>query len=194
MRWGISAPRSAFVQGARVRCYIEDNGIGIHRMDDAVCQMYDFAQGHWNNSTEIMDMFIGELWAEEVGEAEADAFIAKRPANSEGKGVPTGWRDAKTLQHTRMCSACSSAMDCTSARYHRLDGGFFLNESKIIEANSVTPRVAAESTPCDNGTDSSGQESMPAAKGERQSSYGGLQRDANGSHMPRAAVIGRRFA
>lgn len=126
-------------------------------MDDAVCQMYDFAQGHWNNSTEIMDMFIGELWAEEVGEAEADAFIAKRPANSEGKGVPTGWRDAKTLQHTRMCSACSSAMDCTSARYHRLDGGFFLNESKIIEANSVTPRVAAESIPCDNDIDSSGQ-------------------------------------
>ena len=114
-----------------MRYYIEDNGIGIHRMDDAVCQTYDFAQGRWVHSTEIMDVFIGEPWVDEVSEA---------------------------------------------------------------EANSVTPRVAAESTPCDNGTDSSGQESMPAAKGERQSSYGGLQRDANGSHMPRAAVIGRRFA
>ena len=114
-----------------MRYYIEDNGIGIHRMDDAVRQSYDFAQGRWVHSTEIMDVFIGEPWVDEVSEA---------------------------------------------------------------EANSVTPRVAAESTPCDNGTDSSGQKSMPAAKGERQSSYGGLQRDTNGSHMPRAAVIGRRFA
>ena len=80
------------------------------------------------------------------------------------------------------------------AREFRRDGEFSLNVSQKTEANSVTPRVAAESTPCDNGTDSSGQKSMPAAKGERQSSYGGLQRDANGSHMPRAAVIGRRFA
>lgn len=90
-------------------CNIEDNGIGIHRMDDAVCQTYDFAQGRWVRSTEIMDMFIGELWADEVSEA---------------------------------------------------------------EANSVTPRVAAESTPCDNGTDSSGQKSMPAAKNERKSRAG----------------------
>lgn len=114
-----------------MRCYIEDNGIRTHRMGGAVCQTYDFARGCWVHSTEIMDVFIGEPWADEVSEA---------------------------------------------------------------EVNSVTPRVAAESTPCDNGTDSSGQKSMPAAKGERQSSYGGLQRDANGSHMPRAAVIGRRFA
>ena len=94
-----------------MRCYIEDNGIRIHRMDDAVCQMYDFAQGRWVNSTEIMDMFIGELWADEVSEA---------------------------------------------------------------ETNSITSRVSAESIPCDNGTDSSGQKSMPAAKGERQSCIGTL--------------------
>ena len=67
-----------FVQGVRVRCYIEDNGIRIHRMDDAVYQTYDFAQGRWVHSTEIMDMFIGELWADEVSEAEADVFIAKK--------------------------------------------------------------------------------------------------------------------
>ena len=94
-----------------MRYYIEDNGIRIHRMDDAVCQTYDFAQGRWVNSTEIMDVFIGEPWVDEVSEA---------------------------------------------------------------EANSVTPRVAAESTPCDNGTDSSGQKSMPAARGERQSRIGTL--------------------
>lgn len=63
-------------------------------MDDAVYQTCGFDQGRWVYSTEIMDMFIGELWADEVSEA---------------------------------------------------------------EANSVTPRVAAESTPCDNGIDSSGQ-------------------------------------
>lgn len=90
---------------------IEDNGIRIHRMDDAVCQMYDFAQGRWVNSAEIMDMFIGELWADEVSE---------------------------------------------------------------VETNSVTPRVAAESTLCDNGIDSSGQKTMPAAQGERQSRIGTL--------------------
>lgn len=61
-----------------MRYYIEDNGIGIHRMDDAVCQTYDFAQGRWVHSTEIMDMFIGGLWANEVSEAEADVFIAKK--------------------------------------------------------------------------------------------------------------------
>lgn len=108
-------PGFVFMQGVRVRCYIEDNGIRIHRMDDAVYQTYDFAQGRWVHSTEIMDMFIGELWADEVSEA---------------------------------------------------------------EANSVIPRVAAESTPCDNGTDSSGQKSMPAAKGERQSRAGILTADA----------------
>lgn len=107
---------------------IEDNGIRIHRMDDAVYQTCGFDQGRWVYSTEILDMFIGELWADEVSEA---------------------------------------------------------------EANSITSRVSAESIPCDNGADSSGQKSMPAARGERQSSYGGLQRDANGFHMPRAAVIGR---
>ena len=111
-----------------MRCYIEDNGIRIHRMGGAVCQTYDFARGCWVHSAEIMDVFIGEPWADEVSEA---------------------------------------------------------------EVNSVTPRVAAESIPCDNDIDSSGQKSMPAARGERQSSYGGLQRDANGFHMPRAAVIGR---
>lgn len=58
--------------------YIEDNGIGIHRMDDAVCQTYDFARARWVHSTEIMDMFIGGLWVDEVSEAEADAFIAKK--------------------------------------------------------------------------------------------------------------------
>lgn len=98
-----------------MRCYIEDNGIRIHRMGGAVCQTYDFARGCWVHSTEIMDMLIGELWVDEVSEA---------------------------------------------------------------EANSVTPRVAAESTPCDDGTDSSGQKSMPVAKGERQSLHRGLQRDA----------------
>ena len=92
-----------------MRYYIEDNGIRIHRMDDAVCQTYNFAQRRWVRSTEIMDMFIGELWADEVSEA---------------------------------------------------------------ETNSVTPRVAAESTPCDNGADSSGQKSMLAAKSERQSRAG----------------------
>ena len=54
-----------------------------------------------------------------------------------------------------------------------LIGELWVDEVSEAEANSVTPRVAAESTPCDNGTDSSGQKSMPAAKGERQSSYGG---------------------
>lgn len=103
------------MQGVRVRRYIEDNGIRIHRMDDAVCQAYDFAQGRWVQSTEIVDMFIGELWADEVSEA---------------------------------------------------------------ETNSVTPRVAAESTPCDNGTDSSGQKSMLTAKSERQSRAGILTADA----------------
>lgn len=58
--------------------YIEDSGIRIHRMDDAVYQTYDFAQGCWVHSTEIMDMFIGELWADEVSEAGVDAFIAKK--------------------------------------------------------------------------------------------------------------------
>lgn len=90
---------------------IEDNGIRIHRMDDAVYQTYDFAQGRWVNSAEIMDMFIGELWADEVSEA---------------------------------------------------------------EANSVTPRVSAEFIPCDNGADSSGQKTMPAAQGERHSRIGTL--------------------
>lgn len=98
-----------------MRYYIEDNGIRIHRMDDAVCQTYNFAQRRWVHSTEIMDMFIGELWADEASEA---------------------------------------------------------------EVNSVTPRVAAESTPCDNDTDSSGQKSIPAAKGERQSCAGILTADA----------------
>lgn len=97
-----------------MRYYIEDNGIRIHRMGGAVCQTYDFAQGRWVHSTEIMDVFIGEPWVDEVSEA---------------------------------------------------------------EANSVTPRVAAESTPCDNGTDSSGQKSMPAARGASQSLHSGLQRD-----------------
>lgn len=94
--------------------YIEDNGIRIHRMDDAVYQTYDFAQGRWVYSTEILDMSIGELWADEVSEA---------------------------------------------------------------EVNSVTPRVAAESIPCDNGIDSSGQKSMPAARGASQSLHSGLLRD-----------------
>lgn len=102
-------PGFVFMQGVRVGHYIEDNGIRIHRMDDAVHQTYDFAQGRWVHGTEIMDMFVGELWADEVSEA---------------------------------------------------------------EANSVTPRVAAESTPCDNGADSSGQKSMPAAKNERKSRAG----------------------
>ena len=102
-------PGFAFVRWVRMQYYIEDNGIRIHRMGNGVCQTYDFVQGRWVQSTEIMDMFIGELWADEVSEA---------------------------------------------------------------EANSVTPRVAAESTPCDNGTDSSGQKSMPAAKGERKSRAG----------------------
>ncbi len=97
---------------------IEDNGIRIHRMDDAVCQMYDFAQGRWVTSAEIMDMFIGELWADEVSE---------------------------------------------------------------VETNSVTPRVSVESTPCDNGLDSSGQKTMPAAKGERQRSHGACSEMHNGS-------------
>ena len=66
-------------------------------------------------------------------------------------------RDVKTLPHTCMCPLCFSAMVCTSAHYRRLDGGFSLNASQKTEANSVTPRVAAESTPCDNGIDSSGQ-------------------------------------
>lgn len=90
---------------------IEDNGIRIHRMDDAVYQTCGFDQGRWVYSTEILDMFIGELWADEVSE---------------------------------------------------------------VETNSATPRVSAESTPCDNGIDSSGQKTMPAAKGERQSRIGTL--------------------
>ena len=59
-----------------------------------------------------------------------------------------------------------------------LIGELWVDEVSEAEANSVTPRVAAESTPCDDGTDSSGQKSMPAAKGERQSLHRGLQRDA----------------
>ena len=59
-----------------MRYYIEDNGIGIHRMDDAVYQTYDFAQGRWV-SAEIMDMFIGELWADEVSEAEANSVTPR---------------------------------------------------------------------------------------------------------------------
>lgn len=94
-----------------MRYNIEDNGIRIHRMDDAVYQTCGFDQGRWVYSTEILDMFIGELWADEVSGA---------------------------------------------------------------EANSVTPRVAAESIPCDNGADSSGQKTMPAAQGERQSRIGTL--------------------
>ena len=69
-------------------------------------------------------------------------------------------------------------MACTGAHYRHVDGGFSSNESQKAEANSVTPRVAAESIPCDNGTDSSGQKSMPAAKGERQSRVGILTADA----------------
>lgn len=111
LRWGHQCPGLCSCKGVRVRYYIEDNAIRIHRMDDAVCQTYDFAQGRWVHSMEIMGMFIGELWADEVSEA---------------------------------------------------------------EANSVTPCVAAESTPCDNGIDSSGQKTMPAAKGERQSRIGTL--------------------
>lgn len=90
-----------------MRCYIEDNGIRIHRMDDAVYQTCGFDQGRWVYSTEILDMFIGELWADEVSEAEANS-------------------------------------------------------------------ISAESIPCDNGADSSGQKTMPAAKGERQSRIGTL--------------------
>ena len=75
-------------RGVRVGYNIEDNGIRIHRMDDAVYQTCGFDQGR-RAPLEIMDMFVGELWADEVSEA---------------------------------------------------------------EANSVTPRVAAESTPCDNGS------------------------------------------
>ena len=61
-----------------MKYYIEDNGIGIHRMDDTVCQTYDFARARWVHSMEIMDMLIGELWVDEVSEAEEDAFIAKK--------------------------------------------------------------------------------------------------------------------
>lgn len=51
-------------------------------------------------------------------------------------------------------------------------GELWADEVSEAEANSVTPCVAAESTPCDNGTDSSGQKSMPVAKGERKSRAG----------------------
>lgn len=53
-------------------------------------------------------------------------------------------------------------------------GELWADEVSETEANSVTPRVAAESTPCDNGIDSSGQKTMPAAQGERQSRIGTL--------------------
>lgn len=107
-----------------MRYYIEDNGIRTHRMGDAVCRTYDFAQGRWLHSTEIMDIFIGELWVNEVSGAEADTFIAKRSANSEDKGVPTGQRDMKIIPYAHMRPAYSSAIICTSARYRRLTVGF----------------------------------------------------------------------
>ena len=115
-------------------------------MDDAVCQTYDFAQRRWVHSTEIMDMFIGELWVDEVSEAEADAFIAKMVREFGRHGVSTGWRDMKTLPHTRMRPACFSAMVCTIAHYHRLDGGFSLNASQKTEANSITTIATATLT------------------------------------------------
>lgn len=46
-------------------------------MDDAVCQTYDFAQGRWVHSTEIMDVFIGEPWVDEVSEAEANSVTPR---------------------------------------------------------------------------------------------------------------------
>ena len=48
-------------------------------------------------------------------------------------------------------------------------GELWADEVSEAEANSVTPRAAAESIPCDNGADSSGQKSMLAAKGASQS-------------------------
>lgn len=125
-----------------MKYYIEDNGIGIHRMDDTVCQTYDFARARWVHSMEIMDMLIGELWVDEVSEAEEDAFIAKRPANSEDMGVPTGRRDAKTLPHARTRPACSSAMGCTIAPYRRLGAGFSFKASQKTETNSATTTAA----------------------------------------------------
>lgn len=53
-------------------------------------------------------------------------------------------------------------------------GELWADEVSEAEANSITSRVSAESIPCDNGADSSGQKSMPAAKGASQS----LHRDA----------------
>ena len=73
-----------------MRYYIEDNGIRIHRMGDAVCQTCDFARGCWVYSTEIMDMFIGELWADEVSEAKADAFIANKAREFGSHGSSDG--------------------------------------------------------------------------------------------------------
>ncbi len=61
-----------------MRYYIEDNGISIHRMGLTLRQTHDFAQGRWVHSMEIMDMLIGDLWVDEVSEAEADAFIVKK--------------------------------------------------------------------------------------------------------------------
>ena len=73
-----------------MRYYIEDNGIRIHRMDDAVYQTCGFDQGRWVYSTEILDMFIGELWADEVSEAEADAFIAGKAREFGSQGSSDG--------------------------------------------------------------------------------------------------------
>lgn len=44
-------------------------------------------------------------------------------------------------------------------------GELWADEVSEAEANSVTPRVAAESTPCDNGIDSSGQKNDAGGAG-----------------------------
>ena len=109
-------------------------------------QTYDFAQGRWVHSTEIMDMFIGELWVDEVSEAEADAFIAKKAREFGSHGSSDGAARREDAPVHRMHPACFSAMVCTSAHYRRLDGGFSLNASQKTEANSITTIATATLT------------------------------------------------
>ena len=61
-----------------MRYYVHESGLKFYRTDGGRCQAYSFPLGAWVDDTEIMDLFIGELWADEVSEEEANDAIARR--------------------------------------------------------------------------------------------------------------------
>lgn len=61
-----------------MRYYAHESGMKFYRLGDGRCQAYSFRLGMWVDDTEVMDLFIGELWADEVSEEEANDAIARR--------------------------------------------------------------------------------------------------------------------